>query len=257
MRHNLGLALHFALRDLRERYVGTSLGHLWYLLSPLILIFIYTVIFSDFVKMKLPDIESGYGYSIYLVPGILAWNTFATLLSRLNTSIPDRGHLIKKISVPIYSFQLAITITEFVLFCISMSLGLIFLLLIGHPVGVSFLWLLPVMGLQMLFTFAIGVILSLFMPFFRDLGEAVPIILQLWFWMTPIVYTPDMIADRYPWILTVNPFYPFVKIYHDIFVSSKSPEAGELLLPLAGTLVLLSLAGWLYKKMVPTIKDII
>jgi lipopolysaccharide transport system permease protein len=251
------LAVDFAKRDFRERYVGTGLGQLWYVLSPLITIFIYTVIFSDFMKMKLDVVDSSYAYSIYLVPGLLAWTSFSTIITRLNSSILDRAGLIKKISVPVYVFQLSIVMTEFLLFCIAISLGIGFLLLVGHPVTWSFLWMVPMMGLMTLFAFGLGAILSLFTPFFKDMKEAVPIVLQLLFWGTPIIYMKSMIYDKYPAIVDFNPLYLFIESLQNIFLFSKGPEFGTLAAGFVTAFILLAAAARLYKKMIGTIKDIL
>ncbi len=256
-RHNILLAFDFAKRDFKERYVGTGLGKLWYILSPLITIFIYTVIFSDFMKMKLAILDNSYSYSIYLGPGLLAWASFSTILTRLNSSFFAKANLIKKINVPMYVFQLSIVITEFALFVLSISLGVIFLLLVDQPVTWTFLWMIPVMLIQTLFVFGLGVILSLFTPFFKDLKEAVPVIVQLWFWSTPIIYMKSMIYDKYPFIVDYNPFYYFVEIYQNIFLFSKAPTLESIITIAAMTGVVLIIAGYLYKKMIGTIKDII
>ena len=257
MKHNILLAFSFAKRDFKERYVGAGLGQFWYILSPIITIFIYTVIFSDFMKMKLEIIDNSYAYSIYLVPGLLAWTAFSTILVRLSNSFFEKANLIKKINVPMYTFQLSIVITEFFLFMLSILLSIGFLILVSQPVTLSFLWMIPVMALQTLFVFGLGVIFSLFTPFFKDLKEAIPIIIQLWFWMTPIIYMSDMIANKYPSILIYNPFYYFVKIYQDIFLYSKTPSFETLAIILVITFTTLFLAAFLYKKMIGTIKDII
>lgn len=257
MRNNILLAFSFAKRDFKERYVGTGLGQFWYILSPLVMIFIYTVIFSDFMKMKLDIIDSNYAYSIYLVSGLLAWTTFSTVITRLNTSFFDKTNLIKKINVPVYAFQLSIVLTEAFLFFISILMVLIFLIIINQPITLTFLWMIPVMILQLLFSFAIGVIISLFAPFFKDLREIVPIFMQLWFWMTPIIYLSRMIEEKYPLLLKYNPFYHFVKIYQDIFLYSKTPSIESLGILFMITIVSLIIAGYLYKKMISTIKDII
>ena len=257
MKHNILLAFDFAKRDFRERYVGTGFGKLWYFISPIITIFIYTVIFSDFMKMKMNIIDNGYAYSIYLVPGLLAWTSFSTLLMRLNTSFFEKAGLIKKINVPMYTFQLAIMLTELFTFCIAILLGIGFLILVHQPITWTFLWLIPVMLIQTIFAFGLGVIFSLFAPFFKDLKEVIPIIVQLWFWMTPIIYVKTMLEHKYPLLLTYNPFYYFVDIYQNIFVYSKSPSLHALLVISVESFTALIIAGYLYKKMVPTIKDII
>lgn len=257
MYHNILLAFDFAKRDFKERYVGTGLGQFWYLLSPVITIFIYTVIFSDFMKMKMNVIDNSYAYSIYLVPGLLAWNSFSIVLMRLNDSILDKSNLIKKISVPIYVYQLSIIITEFTLLLLSYFLALCFLFIVGQPVTLVFLFLVPILFLQTLFGFGLGVILSLFTPFFKDIKEAVPIVVQLWFWMTPIIYMKEMIANKYPAILTFNPFFYFVDVYQQIFLYSKIPDLHSLLYICVMTFTVLVVAGFLYRKMISTIKDII
>lgn len=257
MKHNLLLAFSFALRDFRERYVGTGLGQLWYILSPIITIFIYTVIFSDFMKMKMNIIDNTYAYSIYLVPGLLAWTSFSTILIRLNTSFEQKANLIKKINVPMFTFQIAVMITELFLFILSILLGVGFLLIVEHNITWTFLWMLPVMVLQSVFAFSLGVIFSLFTTFFKDLKEAIPIIIQLWFWMSPIIYMREMLENRYPSILTYNPFYYYAQIYQDIFLYSKAPSFELLMIITTMSFTMLLLAGYLYKKMVGTIKDII
>jgi lipopolysaccharide transport system permease protein len=259
VKRNFLLSLKFAKIYLKERYIGTGLGKLWYILSPLINIFIYTVIFSDFMKMKLnlEAIDSDYSYSIYLIPGILAWTSFNTIVMRLSTSILDKANLIKKISVPIYVYQLSILIVETFILFISFLIAILFLIAIGHPVTWSFLYLIPLLLLQSIFGFSLGVILSLFTPFFKDLKEAIPIIFQLWFWATPIIYLKDIIENKYPFILKYNPFYYFLDIYQNIFLYSKSPTLKSILIVVAITLSTFILAIYLYKKLVSAIKDII
>jgi len=257
LKHNILLAFSFAKRDFKERYVGTGLGQIWYILSPIITILIYTVIFSDFMKMKLNIIDNSYSYSIYLVPGLLAWTSFSTIIMRLNNSILEKSNLIKKISVPIYVYQLSIIITEFALLLLSYSFALIFLLLVNHPITATFFYLIPILFLQTIFAFALGVILSLFTPFFKDLKEAIPIVVQLWFWMTPVIYMKEMVADKYPFLLVYNPFFYFAQIYQDIFLYSKVPTIQTLIIIFAISMITLFLAAYLYKKMIGTIKDII
>lgn len=257
MKQILLLAFSFSKRDFKERYAGTGLGKLWYILTPLIMIFIYTVIFSDFMKMKLNIVDNAYAYSIYLVPGLLAWTSFNVLISRLNVSFFEKANLIKKISVPMSVFQISIFFTETFLLFISFSLALIFLILVGHQITITFLWLIPVLFLQMIFAFSIGVILSLFTTFFKDLKETVPVVLQLWFWMTPIIYMKEMIENKYPILLIYNPFFYYVSIYQDIFLYSKAPSFNNIIIISMISFVSFFLAMYLYKKMISTVKDII
>jgi lipopolysaccharide transport system permease protein len=257
MKHKIKLMFSFAKRDFQERYVGTGLGQFWYILSPLIMIFIYTVIFSDFMKMKLNIIDNEYAYSIYLVPGLLAWTSFSTTVTRLNNSFFDKANLIKKINIPMYVFHMSIMLTELFIFFISFLLALGFLLIIGHKISLVFFILIPIMVLQMIFSFSLGVIFSLFSPFFKDIREFIPIFLQLWFWMTPIIYMKEMIENKYPILLIYNPFFYYVSIYQDIFLYSKAPSFNNIIIISMISFVSFFLAMYLYKKMISTVKDII
>ena len=257
MKENILKSFSFAKRDFKNKYVGTGLGQFWFVLSPIIMITIYSIIFSDFMKMKMNIVDNTYAYSIYLIPGILAWTTFSTIISRLSSSFDQRSSFLKKINIPMYTFFLSTVLTEFFVFIISYTLALCFLFIVGHEITWTFLYLIPIMTLQVLFAFGLGVIFSLFTPFLKDIKVVIPIILQLWFWMTPIIYMKEMVNEKYPLILVYNPFFYFIDIYHNIFLYSKAPSLNQLTTLLIMTIVVLLIAMYLYKKMISTIKDIL
>jgi len=254
---NLKLSLEFTKRDIKERYVGTNIGQFWLIISPLVFIFIYTVIFSDFIKMRINIVESKYAYSIYLIPGLITWTFFANVVGRLTNSIFEKSNIIKKINIPIYVYYFSILLTEFVIYLISIFFGLIFLLLIGHPITIEFLYLIPLMILLSVFSMALGIVCSLFNPFLKDLKEIIPIILQLWFWITPIIYLKSMIADKYPFLIKYNPIYYFIEPMQNIFLYGKILDYREVLVASLITFATLFISGVLYKKLIKEIKDII
>lgn len=257
MKNKLRLIFQFASRDFKQKYMGTSLGQFWFFLSPIIMISIYTIIFSDIMSLKLNFAQNDFSYSTYLIPGILAWTSFSAILSSLTNSFEKKSNLIKKVNVPMYVFQLSIFTVEFAMFIISISLATLFLLFTSDSVTLTFLWMLPVMFIQTIFAFSLGVIFSLFTPFFKDLKVVIPLIIKLWFWMTPIVYLKEIIIDRFPAILVYNPLFYFIDIYHNIFIYSKAPSIKELFIITILASATLIVAAYLYKKMTSTIKDII
>ncbi|WP_456471419.1 ABC transporter permease [Caminibacter sp.] len=253
---NLKLGFEFAKRDLQERYAGTNFGHLWLLISPLITIFIYTVIFSDFMKMKMNIVNSEYAYSIYLIPGLISWNFFSTVVLRLTGSVLDKSYLLKKVNIPMYVYYISIVLSESVIYITGMVLGVVFLLLVHHHIGISFLILPFLMFLVALFAFGLGVVFSLFTPFFKDFREIINIILQLWFWLTPIIYVKELIYSKYPYLVDYNPLYFFIEPMQTLFLYDKvlwSDIKAAFLI----ALVTLLAASFLYKKLISEIKDII
>jgi lipopolysaccharide transport system permease protein len=258
MKNNLLLSLEFVKREIKERYISTSLGNLWLFIHPIVMLIIYTVIFSDFMKMKLNLVNSKYAYSIYLIPGLLSWNFFAITVDRLSNSFFEKAHLIKKVNIPMIVFYFSIALSEFIILIISMILGLIFLFLVSHYISLKAIIVLFVyLFLLFIFTFSLGIIFSLFVPFFRDLKQIIPIILQLWFWMTPIIYPKSLIYNKYPLLVDFNPIYYFIYPMQNIFLYSKLPSFSEFLITFLISSITFFVAIFLYKKISKEIKDII
>ena len=209
------------------------------------------------MKMKLNIVDSSYSYSIYLVSGLLAWSSFSTILIRLSTSITDRAHLIKKINIPTFIYQIGIFITEFVLLLLSYFLAVCFLFAIEYPVGLAIFAMIPILFIQTVFAFGLGVVVSLFVPFFKDIREAFPIVIQLWFWLTPIVYLASSIIDKYPILFSINPMFYFVEIYQNIFLYGETPSSFSILGLTIMAILQLIVAVYMYKKMISSVKDIL
>jgi lipopolysaccharide transport system permease protein len=257
IQEKISLILTFTKRDFTQKYIGTSLGQYWFILSPVIMIAIYSIIFSNVMILKLGITQNPYAYSVYLVSGLFAWVSFSTLLSTLTNSIDTNAHYLKKISIPMYVFQISAALSQAIVLCISMLLAVLFLVIVDFPLSIMLLLLLPLMALQLLFTFSLGVILSLFVPFFKDIKVVLPIVLQLWFWITPIIYFKDIVPQKYHILFTINPFYYFIESYHAIFLYAQAPCFDHIARLGLLTLLLFALATYLYKKMLPTVKDIL
>ena len=252
---NLKLGFELAKRELKERYIGTNFGHLWLIISPLVNILIYTLIFSDFMKIKLSISSNKYIYSIYLIPGIFSWNFFANVVMRSSNILFEKSSVIKKVNVPIYSFYISAIVSESIVYFIGMTLGSIFVFLVTKKIPVSFLFIPFLMFIFAEFTLAFSVIISLFTPFFKDLKEIIGVFLQIWFWITPIVYVRSML-NKYHAFLIINPLNYFIFPLQDIFVYNRIDKS-MVLVSFLISIFLLSLMVFLYKKMIDEIKDIL
>ena len=249
------LLLELARRDFSERYAGSVLGMLWALLLPLVMIFIYTVIFSRVMGAKLPGIGSTYSYGVYLIAGVVPWTAFANTVSRSCTAFVDKKHLISKISISLPSFPFYIVLSETFSFMITMVLYMIFLLVIGIPMTWSLLWAPAVFAVQQIFAYALGLLLATLTVFLRDLREIVGIVIQLWFWFTPIVYTANIIPDAFKSLLHLNPAYIFVGAFQNIFFHSVPPDFKSLIVLTILGHVLLLVGYLLFKKLERDVRD--
>lgn len=234
-------------REFRARYARSLLGALWLVLAPFAMILIYTLVFSSLMQARLPGSQQAYAYSIYLCAGLLPWHWFSELVSRNTGIFLDHAGLIKKHNFP----RLALPVINFMAsglnFAFAMSIFLLFLIVLGNWPGWTLLWIIPLLLLQAVFASSLGLMLGLLNVFFRDVGQAMGIVLQFWFWLTPIIYTVNALPERIRRFIEWNPMTPLIQGYQGIFLGQGQPD-WQSLLPLALlTLLFTGLAAKLYR----------
>lgn len=252
--HNRFFIITSIKMDFKARFSRSLLGSVWAILNPLVMVAIYAFILSQIMKAKLPGIESAYAYPIYLISGIIGWTLFTEVISRALMVFIDNAHYLKKLPFPrsnlIFILLGACLINSLILILAAV---LIFLSLDFIP-NSSLLWLIPLQTLTALFALGIGITCGVLNVFIRDIGQIVPIILQLLFWLTPIVYTINIIPEHLQYLLKLNPVFGVVDMYHSILAFKTAPSL-QSLGQLTIMAVISNLIGFiLYKK---AYKDIV
>ncbi|MBF0474923.1 MAG: ABC transporter permease [Deltaproteobacteria bacterium] len=254
---NLSLLLEFTKRDLVEKYSGSALGVLWTFIWPLFTIFIYVVVFSNIMGSKLPGSSSSMSYSTYLVAGILPWTAFANTVSRSATVFSDRKAIISKIKISLPYLPLYIVLSESAVFVISILIYIGFLLGFSSPISVWIIFVPWIYLTHQIFAYALGFLIAIFQVFIRDLREVTGIVLQIWFWFTPIVYTINILPKTTSKWFDYNPAFIFIKAYHDIFVFDKMPNFFNLMIITVIGHGLLIISYLFYRKLEKGIRDVI
>ena len=237
-----GFIVGMVRREFHARYLNSLLGGVWAVLNPLVMIAIYTLIFSGIIGARLPGSNDNLSYSLYLCAGLLPWMYFAELVSRCQTVFLEHAALLKTVSFPRISLPAILLLSTTLNFAIIFSLFLGFLVVTLRFPGWEILAFLPVLGLQQAFALGLGILLGTINVFFRDVAQFVGIGLQLWFWLTPIVYTTVMLPEWARRVLELNPMYGFVSAYQAIVVSHQWPQWTALSPHLLATVVLLIVA---------------
>lgn len=254
----ISLLLHFARQDLIDRYAGSVLGGAWSFFLPLANILIFTLVFSKIMGAKLEVFGqefSQYGYSIYLIAGILPWVSFANTVQRTTTVFRDKAGLIGKVKVGLKSLPLYILISEAAIFVISMAFFAIFLLIIGFPLDLYWLFIPVVYLVQQLFAYALGFGLAILSVFLRDIREFINVVVQLWFWLTPVVYVITILPEPYRQLISLNPFYVLVNSYRDLIIHHQLPAFYGLAVVSAAGVLLLGLSMTLCGKVEKELRD--
>lgn len=233
-------------RDFVARYLGTQLGWFWAVAQPLALIAIYTLIFAQIMRPSLPGHDSPFAYSINLCAGIILWQLFSEILTRSVGVFVHNGNLLKKVNLPKPALPVIVALTSLTNFVLIAALFLGFLTLVGAWPGAAVLALIPVVAIVMAFALGLGVLLGTFNVFYRDVEHTVGLVLNFWFWLTPIVYParalPDWLAAALEW----NPMWPLVHFAQTVFLEHETPGWSGLLYPtvVAAVLVLVALRAF-------------
>jgi lipopolysaccharide transport system permease protein len=242
-------------REFQIKYRNSLLGAAWNIINPLAMIIVYTVIFAQVMKAKLPGVDSIFAYSIYLCAGVLTWGLFAEMVGRYQTMFLDNANLLKKISFPRIILPIIAVANAGLNFVIVFGLFLAFLFLSGNFPGWVVLAVLPVLALQIAFAMGLGMVLGVLNVFFRDVGHFFGIFLQFWFWLTPIVYPANILPEGIKPFMALNPMASIVAAYQGILVNQQWPQWASLL-PTALLSAALCLLGLhLFKKNVGEMVD--
>ena len=243
-----GFVLGSVRRDFQARYKRSLLGFLWAVLNPLAMITVYTLIFSKIMQAKLPDVNSVFGYSIYLCAGVLSWGFFNELMTGLQSVFIQNAQLLKKVNFPRTCLPLITLLNALINFGIIFGLFTLFLVFSGNFPGVVYVALLPVFLLLVFFALGLGVCLGVLNVFFRDVGHLLGIVLQFWFWLTPIVYPAAILPDSVrPW-QAINPMAAMIGACQQILVQQTWPDWGSLWVAALLAVVLCPLGWFLFRK---------
>ena len=246
-----------AISDLRYRYAGSAMGLFWNVLIPLLQILILTIVFSKIMAIRLPGTGSTKAFAIYLCSGLLPWLGFSECVTRGTQSFLENATYLKKLPIPEQIFVAQGAVGSPLSLGISMSL--LFFLPIILEVEITWTWLIvpTVILLFQFFGFGLGLMLGSLNVFFRDIGQGLGIVLQMWMWLTPIVYVKDILPALFQKLLVFNPAFPFIDSLQGVIVGGLWPSPWQwglmtfwaLTAPLAGYMIL--------RKLRPEIRDVI
>ena len=231
-----GLVRAITQRDLAGRHSGSLLGPLWLIVQPLVMILIYTLVFSQVMQARLPGETLPYAYSIYLCAGLLPWLLFTEIVQRGKNVFIEHASLIKQAAFPRLVLFLPIVVVALFNFAVAALCFSAFLWLAGAPLAGSFLWW-PAVAVAAALGTGLALVLAVFNVFFRDVGQTVDAALQIVFWATPVVYPASILPDWARAMLAWNPFFGIAEFCQRAFLAPAELTWRGLAYPAAATLV--------------------
>jgi len=243
------------VREFRVRYLGSLLGSVWSILNPLAMIFIYTIIFSKVMRARLAGVDDTMAFGIFLCSGLITWGFFSELLSRCQNIFIEQANMLKKIRFPRIALPAVLFLSCSLNFLIIFGIFAVFLLLTGRFPGWSFVGFLPLLMIQQGFALGFGVFLGTLNVFFRDIGHFIGIVLQFWFWLTPIVYPITILPERIRDLIELNPMTQIVLNYQQIVLQNAWPSWDKLYYHIVGSLVFMVLGAIVFTRLSGDIID--
>jgi lipopolysaccharide transport system permease protein len=243
--------------DLRSRFARSKLGAVWMILQPLAQVAIYSLVLSRIMSAKLPGIDNPYAYSLYLLSGMLAWSLFSEIVTRSLTVFVDNGSMLKKIVFPRVCLPIIVVGSALVNNVLLFLVTIIVFALLGHLPTSAILWIPLLMLCNVAFSLGLGLLLGVLNVFVRDINQFMMVVLQLWFWLTPIVYMTTIIPPSLMATMHLNPMYWVVTEYQGALVYGRAPEFISLL-PIGISSLALLLAGLLlFRRAAPDMVDVL
>lgn len=238
------LAWVLAARNLKVRYKRSLLGIGWSMLAPLMTMLALSVVFASLFRPSTPD------YPVFLFPGLILWGFFSQSTTMIAAEIVGGAELWRRVYAPRSALAIAHAVTGL------MHLGLAIVPLLGMMIvyGSRFsvaLLTVPLTAIATaLFALGIGLLVATWSRRFADVMELYQVLLGVWMYLTPVIYPPSIVPERFRWIQALNPMSLFVELFRQPFHAATAPDAGALLAAMAIGLVTCAVGWWVFTKAV-------
>lgn len=234
------LIKNLVLKDLKLKYRGSTLGFLWSLANPLLIILVYSFVFTRMLRADIPN------FAFFLLVGFLPWSFFSQSTVMSTGSILDNASFLRKVWLPSEVFPIATVFFNLIQFLLAFGVLLpVALVLFRLPLSWSMLAFIPVLVLHVAFTLGVSFVVSTATVFYRDVRHFTEIFMTVLFWFTPIVYDLQTLPETTRKVIQLNPLSFFIVSYQDVLYRQIVPDQETLLILSASSFLFLTL-GYLF-----------
>jgi ABC-2 type transport system permease protein len=254
----VNLTATLAISDFKLRFFGSALGYLWTLMRPLLLFGVLYLVFTEIVKFG-AGVEN---YPVYLLTAIVLFTFFGEATTRGVTSLAERESMLRKIRFPRMVIPLSVALHS--LFNLGLNLIVVFVFVLASGIGprVSWLELVPLVAVLVLFATGVTMLLSALYVRYRDVQPIWEVVLQILFYASPVIYVTDKLPESIRNIAMVNPLTAVLTEMRHVLIDPAAPTAADviggavwLLVPLAVVLASFALGTWVFMREAPRIAE--
>jgi lipopolysaccharide transport system permease protein len=251
------LIMPLARRELAARYRGSALGLVWALLTPLVMIGIFTFIFAGIFGARFGATGTAWDYALYLFCGLLPWTAFQESLQLAANVIVANANLVKRVVFPLETLPVAQTLAALAMQMFGTIALLVASIIIQGRVHLTLLWLPVLVAPQLLLTLGAAWFVASFGVFVRDTAQGLGLVLMAWMYLTPIIYPESIVPERFRLLLNLNPFTPLIRNYRRILLEGASPDWRGLAYFTVFALLVFIFGYWWFAKTRRNFADVI
>lgn len=234
-------------REVKSRYKQSVLGYFWVILTPLAQMLVMSFAFSIILRIS-TNSTANIPYSIFLFVALLPWTLFANSLSSAANSLISSSSLITKIYFPRTILVISTIIAKIIDFFFALSILIIYMIIYHIPVTINILWVIPIFLIQQIFTLGLSLFFAAANLLYRDIQYLLNMILLLWMYATPIIYSADAIPSKYKILFQVNPMAVIINAYRQTILGGGVPKYSSLIIALIVSLITLFIGFGYFKS---------
>src|ERR1044072_3509500 len=251
------LIFSFARRDLVGRYKGSALGILWAVLTPIVMIAIFTFIFAGIFGARFGASDSHWDYALYLFCGLLPWSMFQESVQQSSNTIVNHSNLVKRVVFPLEALPAAQVFAALGSQLFATIALLVATIIIRQRLELTGLWLPVVLIPQLLFALGCAWLIASLGVFLRDITQGISLLLMAWMYLTSIIYPESLIPERFRTFINLNPFASLIRSYRRIFLDGAAPDWRGLAYFTAIALVIFIFGYWWFARTRKSFADVV
>lgn len=241
-------------RDIKVRYKQTLAGASWAVIQPFITMVVFTIFFGRVVRVPSNDIP----YPIFSYAALVPWTLFSQSLSMSTVSIVANSNLVRKVYFPKIILPVSVTLGRVVDFFFSMLVLLGMIFAFGYTPKLAALWVVPVLAfMSLMLAQGIGLWLASINVRFRDIGQLVPFLVQLWMFATPVIYPATLLTESQRNLYALNPMTTVIEGFRHVLVQTESPDTMPIIISIAVTIVVFISGVLFFQRKQATFVDIL
>jgi lipopolysaccharide transport system permease protein len=240
-------------RDIKVRYKQTVLGGLWAIIQPLFTMIVFTLFFGKLAKVP----SDGVPYPIFVYAGLLPWTYFANALAASGNSLVGSQNLISKVYFPRLIIPTSASLTGLLDLLIAMLILGVLMIYYQFLPGISMLLFPFLVGLTFLCAVGVGLWLSALNVEYRDIRYAIPFLIQLWMFVSPVIYPVSLVSEKYQWLLALNPMGGIIKAFRASLLGHMPIDWFLLSISTAMVVVLFCSGIYYFRRMEKTFADVV